>query len=160
MIDCVLNPENAGDWQFRNTIGIGYFRKDYLSGGFDEPTERKAKTYASESAEALRQAKPCSQELLPLMELSAKKTAGNGLDFSCQFHISDDGDFYLTPENDAEMRQGIIPDADVTLELSRATLAGLLSGKINPTVAYAMRKLKVKGNITLALKLAGFITSD
>ncbi len=46
-------------------------------------------------------------------------------------------------------------NADVTLCADAQTFQGILEGDVNPTVAYMSGKLKVDGDMSLALTLAG-----
>ncbi|PHZ84882.1 SCP2 sterol-binding domain-containing protein [Paremcibacter congregatus] len=44
-------------------------------------------------------------------------------------------------------------DADVTLTLSEDNFEGLIDGSLNPQMAFMMGKLKIDGDMGLALKL-------
>ncbi len=50
-------------------------------------------------------------------------------------------------------------DAEVTLELPSSTLDAILDGTQDPNVAFLMRKLKVRGDLKLAMKLNSFLES-
>jgi len=45
-------------------------------------------------------------------------------------------------------------EADVTLIISEDDFAGLLDGSLNPQMAFMMGKLKIEGDMGLAMKLA------
>jgi len=51
------------------------------------------------------------------------------------------------------------PKADVTLLLSDASLVDLASGKLNGQKAWMTGKLKAKGNLMLATKLDGIVST-
>lgn len=44
-------------------------------------------------------------------------------------------------------------DADVSITLSAETFAGIVSGKVNPGIAFVMGKIKVKGDKSPLLRL-------
>ncbi len=80
-----------------------------------------------------------------------------GLGYRVKFVFDEGGVFLLdgtvTPptlvEEDGE--------ADCTLSLSRENMEKLLSGKLNPTLAYSLGKLRVEGSLGVALKLASMM---
>ncbi|MBV7411000.1 SCP2 sterol-binding domain-containing protein [Maritimibacter sp. DP1N21-5] len=47
--------------------------------------------------------------------------------------------------------------ADCTIQISEANLAKLLAGKLNPMTAFALGKIKVSGNMAVAMKLAQIV---
>ncbi len=48
-------------------------------------------------------------------------------------------------------------EADCTLTISDKNFVKMVNGKLNPQMAFMMRKLKVEGEMALALKLGSFI---
>lgn len=48
-------------------------------------------------------------------------------------------------------------EADCTIGISAENMLKLLEGQLNPTVAFTLGKLKVKGSMGLALKLASIL---
>ena len=49
-------------------------------------------------------------------------------------------------------------EADVTLTASRETFEGMLSGDVNPTMAFMTGKLKVDGAMGTAMKLGALLS--
>jgi len=152
----VLYP-GAFTWQFRQGIGIGYRNPNYLSGGFAEPIERPARQYAID--QALDEAEvPCSPELLTVIGEVKRRFGHVRADLICVFEVSGDGVFTLDLQN-SQVTPTDRESADLRVILSLKTLRGILAGKTNPTAAYALRKLKLKGDMGKALKLVGVLGS-
>lgn len=73
-----------------------------------------------------------------------------------QFDLSGDdgGTFQVTFQQDGvSYTEGAPEESICTLALSDANFLKLISGDLNPTTAFMMGKLKVKGDLGLALKL-------
>lgn len=87
------------------------------------------------------------------MEQLAAKVAegleGKSFEGSLKFDCGEEGVIVLADGTaTAEDR-----DADCTIRLSRANLEKLLAGKLNPATGVMMGKLKVSGNMAVAMKL-------
>jgi putative sterol carrier protein len=52
-----------------------------------------------------------------------------------------------------QLHPGVIDDPDITILSDPVTMDGLISGKIKPMKALALRKLRLKGNIDDMLRL-------
>jgi len=81
------------------------------------------------------------------------KMGGAGFDGLAKFVIEDEGGLII----DSDGARAGDDDADVTLTASRETFEGILSGDQNPTAAFMTGKLKVDGDMGLAMKLAGVL---
>ena len=76
-------------------------------------------------------------------DLIREKTAGAAdLNKKVKFDLKEDGIIHV--DN----------DADVTLILSMENFEALVDGSLNPQMAFMMGKLKIEGDMGLALKLA------
>lgn len=75
------------------------------------------------------------------------------LDNSIKFDCGDDGALTLSG---TEARLADEP-ADCTIRISEANLVKLLSGKLNPMTAFALGKIKVSGDMSVALKLSQLV---
>ena len=52
-----------------------------------------------------------------------------------------------------EVKQGAIEDANLTVTMSASDFVKLVEGSLNPQMAFMSGKLKIKGDMPLALKL-------
>lgn len=64
------------------------------------------------------------------------------------------GSYQVTFAGDhAAYQKGTPDEAKCTLELSDANLVKLVEGKLNPTAAFMLGKLKIKGDLGYSIKL-------
>ncbi|MDF1871676.1 SCP2 sterol-binding domain-containing protein [Vannielia sp.] len=70
---------------------------------------------------------------------------------TAKFDIEDEGCIML----DGDGARAGDEEADVTLSASADTFQEMLSGELNPTAAFMTGKLKVDGDMGLAMKLGG-----
>ncbi len=82
-----------------------------------------------------------------------EKLNGEGLDGSVKFVIEDEGAVRID-ENGASADAS---EADCEMTANRETFEGILDGEINPTVAFMSGKLKVEGDMGLAMKLGSLL---
>lgn len=69
--------------------------------------------------------------------------------------VSDSGSYYLDLKNGSGGTGAGTPDskADVTMTLNKADFIKMFAGQMNPTSAFMTGKLKIKGDLGLAMKL-------
>ncbi len=87
--------------------------------------------------------------------LVIEKTAeAADLNKKIKFELTDEGAIHV----DATVSPPVVTnqdlDADVTFVLSSENFEGLIDGSLNPQMAFMMGKLKIEGDMGLALKLA------
>jgi len=84
------------------------------------------------------------------VEMLSAKMAGVHIGGTVKFEIEDEGSVMV---DDAGVRAGDAP-ADVTLTASTDTFQGIMDGSTNPTSAFMTGKLRVDGDMGMAMKLA------
>jgi len=71
-----------------------------------------------------------------------------------QFNIEgDDGGTWVLDLTKLECREGEDPNAKCTVIVKDADFMDIVSGKLNPQMAFMSGKLRVEGDMSLALKL-------
>lgn len=75
-------------------------------------------------------------------------------DGSAKFTIEGEGSIVL----DESGVRAADDETDVTLIASADTFQDILSGDLNPTMAFMTGKLKVEGNMGMAMKLGGVLS--
>lgn len=81
------------------------------------------------------------------------KLDGGGIDGSVKFVIEDEGAVRID-EDGARADDG---DADCVLTADAETFQGILAGDVNPTAAFMSGRLKVDGDMGLAMKLGSIL---
>ncbi len=77
-----------------------------------------------------------------------------GIDNSFLFDVTDEGQWLVEVRNSTvEVSDGAGRTADVTIKVSSAVFDRIASGEQNPATAYMTGKLKIDGDISVALKL-------
>ncbi|WP_170326135.1 SCP2 sterol-binding domain-containing protein [Ruegeria arenilitoris] len=78
-----------------------------------------------------------------------KNLVGRSFEGSLKFDCGDDGVIVLA-DNQASTQDR---DTDCTIRISQDNLTKLLTGKLNPMTGVALGKLKISGNMGVAMKL-------
>ncbi len=87
--------------------------------------------------------------------LVTEKTAeAADLNKKIKFDLTDDGIIHVDASTSPPVVTNEDLEADVTFVLSSDNFEGLLDGSLNPQMAFMMGKLKIDGDMGLALKLA------
>jgi len=79
----------------------------------------------------------------------SRALAQKPLDASLKFDCGEEGMILLSG---AEARLADEP-ADCTIKISEKNLRKLLAGELNPMTAFALGKIKVSGDVSIAMKL-------
>lgn len=165
MICHILYPETRGEWHFRHTLGMGYFhpQQHAVLPAFSQsevaaervtiPVISAAQApFGSDAAHALERLR------VKLASLDPSRLAAASAVY--QFEIGGAAGGSLSVEisgGRVRVEPGENLQARVTLSTSPEILNKLLDGKINATVAYMTKKLKLRGDIALAMKLESLL---
>ena len=90
--------------------------------------------------------------------MDPQKTSGINVVYQFELTGDDCKQFFVSfIDGKASFGEGINEDADITLTVSTDNFAQILEGKLNPNLAFITGKLKIKGDMQLALKLQAIL---
>jgi putative sterol carrier protein len=85
--------------------------------------------------------------------LRAKVGDSSGLDATLKFDCGADGLIYIDGRSLPNSVSSENRDADCTIGITLENLTAMLKGELEPTTAFMTGKLKVSGDMSVALKL-------
>jgi putative sterol carrier protein len=85
-----------------------------------------------------------------------EKLAGGGIDGVVKFVVEDEGVVQIDQDGASEA-QGEVA-ADCTMTASAQTFRGILDGEVDPTAAFMSGRLRVEGEMGLAMELARILS--
>ena len=80
-----------------------------------------------------------------------------------QFNVSGDGGGNWTAAitgGSLSVSQGVAPEPTMTLNCTDADLLSMVNGELSPVSAFMQGKVKIEGNMALALKLQGLLAAE
>ncbi len=89
--------------------------------------------------------------------------AACGLKATYQFDLIGDagGTYHVSVEDGAcEVRSGAAPSPNITITMTASDYLDMINGLLNPQVAFMGGKLKIKGDMGLALKMQELFPTD
>jgi putative sterol carrier protein len=90
-------------------------------------------------------------------KLSAKPEKVAGMNCVYQFRVTDSAWNVKLEDGKVAVAEGEAPAPNCTITMAEADFLDLVSGKLNGQMAFLTGKLKVAGDMGLALKLGSFI---
>ncbi len=90
-------------------------------------------------------------------KLSAKPAMLAGLDCVYQFRVGESAYSVALKDGKATVAAGEAPSPNCTVTMAENDFLDLVSGKLNGQMAFLTGKLKVAGDMGLALKLGSFL---
>jgi len=74
-----------------------------------------------------------------------------------KFHFGDDGNITIDGSQDTAVVSNDDIDADCTINISISDFEDILTGDLNPQMAFMMGKLKVEGDMGIAMQLSSVL---
>lgn len=86
-------------------------------------------------------------------KMKEKMAMSHGINAKVKFDFGDDGVIFVDATQSPPVLSHEDADADCVLICSIVTFEGFMNGTQDPTMAFMMGKLKVKGSMGIAMKL-------
>jgi len=83
--------------------------------------------------------------------------ASSGLNATLKFDFGSDGIIYIDGASDPNTVSNEDKDADCTITMSMTDFQSMVKGELDGTTAFMMGKLKVSGNMGIAMKLSSVL---
>lgn len=74
-----------------------------------------------------------------------------------KFHFGDDGAIRVDATGDAATVDNVDGAADCTVKISKSDFLDMAAGKLNPTAGFMSGKIKIDGDMGLAMQLGGIL---
>ncbi len=97
-----------------------------------------------------------AQQALQALSESADAEKLKGMDATILFDVSgeDGGQWTVTIDNgQVDVEEGTTESPTITVEATAQDLKALIKGELNPMAAFMQGKLKVKGDMSMAMQL-------
>ena len=95
-------------------------------------------------------------EVFEMMPSRFNRAAAAGIDATYQFELTGEGGgtYHVTIDSGAcSVVQGPTDKASITITMQASDYLDMINGRLNPQMAFMGGKLKIKGDMSLALKM-------
>lgn len=90
-------------------------------------------------------------------KLQSRIGDASGLDATVKFDFGDDGFLYIDGTSQPYQVSNEDKEADTTITMTLDDFKEMAAGDLDPTTAFMMGKIKVSGDMTVAMKLSSVI---
>ncbi len=101
---------------------------------------------------------PQLSDIINQLQASFDPSKAAGIDADVQFRLSGQpaGDYYAGIHNQKiDLHPGTVASPKLTVTADTADLMNIFSGKLDPMSAFIQGKIKIAGDMSLAMKLVG-----
>ena len=96
------------------------------------------------------------KEIFAEMPANLNADAAKGMNSTIQFKLTGDGggDYYVEiKDGTAKVSQGTAPSPNMTMTMAAQDYVDMITGKLNGQMAFMSGKLKIAGDMSLAMKM-------